>query len=125
MAAPSFWSEGRGWGGCQCQKCMGAGQLGNRGKEAEEMQSGAEGSVSLAEQCFIAENLAEERRIMANLEKTMQVALSFAGVGEEPDNSPWILQILLGRMIRERTEIGKAIKALEKFQRRRGYVWSG
>ena len=72
----------------------------------------------MAEQCFVAKNSAEERRIMTNLEKTMQVALSFAREGEELDNSPWIIQILLGRMIRERTEIGKAIKALAKFQRR-------
>ena len=65
---------------------------------------------------------------MANLEKTMQVALSFAGGGEELDNSLWIIRILLGRMIRERTEIGKAIKALAKFQRRevmRGLVKLG
>lgn len=55
---------------------------------------------------------------MANLEKTMQVTLSFAGGGEEPENSPWIVPILLGRMIRERMEIEKAIKALAKFQRR-------
>lgn len=55
---------------------------------------------------------------MANLEKTMQVALCFAGGCKELENSPWIVQILLGRMIRERTEIGKSIKALEKFQRR-------
>ena len=55
---------------------------------------------------------------LVNLEKTMQVTLSFAGGGEEPENSPWIVQILLGRMIRERTKIGKSIKALAKFQRR-------
>ena len=84
----------------------------------EENRSGAGGSVSLAEQCFIAENTVDERRIMINLEKTMQAALSFAEGGDELENSPWIIRILLGRMIRERTEIGKAIKALAKFQRR-------
>ena len=65
---------------------------------------------------------------MANLEKTMQAALSFAGGGEESDNSLWIVHILLGRMIRERTEIGRAIKSLAKFQRReiiRGLVKLG
>jgi hypothetical protein len=94
----------------------------------EENQSGIERNVSLAKQCFVAKNSAEERRIMVNLEKNMQAALSFARGGEEPDNSPWIIRILLGRMIRERTEIGKAIKALEKFQRRevmRGLVKLG
>ena len=58
----------------------------------------------------------------------MQASLSFAGGGDEPENSPWIIKILLGRMIRERTEIGKAIKALAKFQRRevmRGLVKLG
>ena len=65
---------------------------------------------------------------MANLEKTMQAALSFAGGGEESNNSLWIVCILLGRMIRERTEIGRAIKSLAKFQRReimRGLVKLG
>ena len=65
---------------------------------------------------------------MVNLEKTMQVALSFDGGGEEPENSPWIIKILLGRMTKERTKIGKAIKALAKFQRRevmRGLVKLG
>lgn len=55
---------------------------------------------------------------MANLEKTMQATLSFAGGGEEPDNSPWILCTLFGRMIHERTEIRRAINVLAKFQRR-------
>ena len=55
---------------------------------------------------------------MTNLEKTMQAALSFMGGGEEPDNSLWLIRILLGRMIRERSEIGTGIKALAKFQRR-------
>ena len=58
----------------------------------------------------------------------MQAALSFAGGGDELENSPWIIRILLRRMIKERTEIGKAIKALAKFQRRefmRGLVKLG
>lgn len=55
---------------------------------------------------------------MANLEKTMQAVLSFAGGGEESDNSPWIVRILMGRMIRERSAIGKVVKSLAKFQRR-------
>ena len=38
---------------------------------------------------------------MANLEKTMQAALNFAAGGEEPDNSLWIVRVLLGRIIRE------------------------
>ena len=60
MAAPSFRPEGRRWGGCHCRRCMGAGQQESRGKEVEEIQSGTEGNLSLAEQCFIAKNSAEE-----------------------------------------------------------------
>ena len=97
---------------------MGVGQTENKGKEMEENQSGARGIVSLVEKCFVAENTVDERRIMINLEKTMQAALIFAGGGDEPENSLWIIRILLGRMIRERTKIGKDIKALAKFQRR-------
>ena len=35
----------------------------------------------------------------------------------EPNNSLWIVRVLLGRMIRESTAIGRAIKSLVKFQR--------
>ena len=82
----------------------------------------------MAENCYVAENMVGECRDIANLEKTMQAALSFAGGGEEPDNSPWIVRILLGRMIRERMTSGRAIKSLAKFQRReimRGLVKLG
>lgn len=108
MASPIIRSEGNRWGGCHCNKCVGT----------EEAQSREMGSGSLAENSFAAKNSVEERRTMANLEKTMQAALSFASGGEEPDNSPWIVHILLGRMIRERTAIGRAIKSLAKFQHR-------
>ena len=37
---------------------------------------------------------------------------------EEPTNSIWIVRILLGRLIRERTFIGQAIKLFVKFQHR-------
>lgn len=116
MVASSFRSEGRRWGGCHCRKCISVSQQESNGNEDEEIQSRTAKSGSLAENCYVVENSAEERRIMANLEKTMQVALSFASGGEEPENSLWIVQILLERMIRERTEIGKVVKALAKFQ---------
>ena len=69
------------------------------------------------ENYYAAENSVGEFRIIANLEKAMQAALNFVGDGEDPDNSLWIVCILLGRMIRERTTIGRAIKSLAKFQR--------
>ena len=62
------------------------------------------------------ENSTGERRVIANLEKEMQAAFNFAIGGEDPDNSIWIVRILLGRMTRERTTIGRAIKSLAKFQ---------
>ena len=46
----------------------------------------------------------------------------------EPNNSLWIVRVLLGRMIRESTAIGRAIKSLVKFQSReimRGLVKLG
>ena len=91
MAAPSIRLEGKRWGGCHCSKCMGASQQESKGKGVEEAQSRAPGNGSLAEHCFVAENSVEERRIMANLEKTMHAVLGFAGGGEEPDNSLWIV----------------------------------
>ena len=130
MACPSTHSEGKRWGGCHCSKCVGASQQEVKGKWAEEAQSREAGSGSLAENCFAAENSVGERRTMANLEKTMHAALSFAGGGEELNNSPWIVYIPLGRMIHERTKIGRAIKSLAKFQCREimaacGKSWEG
>jgi hypothetical protein len=97
---------------------MGASQQDGKDKWVEEAQSRAAGSGSLTENYFVAENTVGESWTMANLEKTMQATLSFAGGGEEPDNSPWILCTLFGRMIHERTEIRRAINVLAKFQRR-------
>ena len=95
---------------------MGANQQEGREKWLEEAQSRDVGSGFLAENCYAVENSIGEHYVIANLEKTMQVTLNFASGGEEPDNSLWIVRILLGRMIRERTEIGRAIKSLAKFQ---------
>lgn len=71
MAAPSFRSKGKRCGGCHCNKCMGISQQESKGKGVEEAQSRVVGNGSLEENCFVAKNSIEERRIMANLEKTM------------------------------------------------------
>lgn len=91
MASPINCSDGKHCGGCHCSKCVGANQQEGRGKWVEEAQSREVGSGTLAENCYARENTVGERRDIANLEKTMQAALSFADRGEEPDNSPWIL----------------------------------
>ena len=106
-------------GGSHCSRCLGAIQREDRVKWTEEVQSRDAGGGSLAENCFSAENSAAERRVIANLEKEMQAAFNFAVGGEEQDNAIWIDRILLGRMIRERTAIDRAIKSLVKFQRRK------
>lgn len=118
MASPINLSDGKHWGGCHCSKCMGANQQEGKGKWAEEAQSREVGSSTLEENCYVAKNTVGERRDIANLEKTLQAMLSFVSGGEESDNSPWILCILLGRMIRERSVIGRATKSWAKFQHR-------
>ena len=96
---------------------MGAYQREDKGKIPKEVQSQEYGGDTLAENCFTAENSITNRWVIANLEKELQAAFNFADGGGEPDNSIWIDQILLGRLIWERTAISKAIKSFAKFQR--------
>ena len=44
------------------------------------------GGGSLAENCYSAENSAADHRVIANLEKELQVALNFVDGGGEKDN---------------------------------------
>ena len=55
---PSDW-KALGW--LSMPQMHGKGQSESRGKETGENQSGVEGNVSLAEQCFVAENTVDKR----------------------------------------------------------------
>lgn len=99
MATPSIRSDGQCRGGCHCSRCLGAYQQEDKGKLTEEVQSQETDGNTLAENCFAAENSSADRRVIANLEKELQATLNFADGGGEHDNSIWIDQILLGRLI--------------------------
>ena len=82
----------------------------------DEVQSRETGGGTLAESCFNAENSTSDRRILASLEKELQVAFRFADGNGDPANSVWVACILLGRLLREQTTVGRAIKLFAKFQ---------
>lgn len=72
----------------------------------------------LAENCFHAENTASDHRILASLEQELQVAFRFEDGNGRPLNSVWVVCILLGRLLCERTMLGRVIKQFAKFERR-------
>ena len=116
MATPSTRLDGQRQGGYYYSRCLGTIQWEDRRKWTKEVQIQEVGGGLLAENCYSAKNSTAERRVITNLEKEIQVAFNFAIRGEEQDNAIWIDRILLGRMIQERTAIGRAIKSLAKFQ---------
>ena len=104
--------------GLPLQQVLGGVPAGGKGKITEKLQSQESGGGTLAENCFTAENSTANRQVIANLQKELQAAFSSTNGGGQPDNSIWIDQILLGRLIRERTAIDRAIKSFTKFQHR-------
>lgn len=118
MATLSTHSDGKCQGGFHCSRCLGEYQWEENGKLIEEVQSRDSGGGSLAESYFTIENFAADRQVIANLEKELQAAFNFMDGGDEMDNTIWIDRILLGRLIQERTAIGRVIKSIAKFQRR-------
>lgn len=53
----------------------------------------------LAKNHFNAENSATDRRILASLERELQVAFRFEDGNERLVNSFWVVKILLGRLL--------------------------
>ena len=72
----------------------------------------------MAESCYNAKNTATDRRILARLERELQVTFQFEDGNGKPVNSLWVVHILPGRLLRKRTALGHAIKQFAKFQRR-------
>ena len=85
----------------------------------DEGRSRDSGGGTLAKNCFNAENLATERRILTSLERELQVAFRFEDGNERLVNSVWVVRILLGRLLRECTALGRSIKQFAKFHRRK------
>ena len=69
----------------------------------------------LVENCFNVENSATDRRILASLERELQAAFRFEDGNGRLVNSLWVVRILLGRLIQERTALGRAINQFAKF----------
>ena len=87
MTTPSMRSDEQRRGGCHCSRCLGAYQREEKGKSVEEVQSRETSGGTLAENCFMAENSASDRRVIANLEKELQITFKFADGEGEPANS--------------------------------------
>ena len=80
-------------------------------------QSRDSGGGMLAENFLNTENMAMDRRILASLERELQTAFRFEDDNGRSLNSVWVVRILLGRLLREWTTLGREIKQFAKFQR--------
>ena len=88
----------------------------DKGKAFEDLQSMDRGEVEPAENCYIAANFVADRRILARLERELQTVFMFENRNGWPVSSLWVVSILLGRILRERTTLGRATKQYAKFQ---------
>lgn len=97
-------------GGCHCSRCLGEHQWDDKGKLVDEGQFKESGGGTLAENCFNAETSTIDRRILASLERELQVTFRFEDGNGGLVNSVWVARILLGRLLQEWTALGRAIK---------------
>ena len=118
MAKNSVAPKERRRGGCHCSRCVGEMGQEDKGKIVEDVQSKESRKVALEESYYNMKNTATDRRILAHLEKELQVAFCFEDGNGRPVNYLWVVHILLGRLFHERTALGRAIKQFAKFQRR-------
>lgn len=81
----------------------------------DEGQSKESGRGTLVKNCFNAENSATNWRILASLERELQAAFRFEDGNGKLVNSVWVVRIVLGRILQERTALGQAIKQFTKF----------
>lgn len=113
----SLCREGRR-GGCHCSRCVGGRGTDSKGKEVVENQGMGSGDEHLGERWYNMENSAAERRSLSRLEQELDAAFRFEQGGGQGSSPVWLTQILLGRLLRERLVLGRAIKMFTKFQRR-------
>jgi hypothetical protein len=118
MASLSLPLGGNYHGGFHCSNCLGVLQRDEKRKSMDEVQRRESGGGPLAESCFNAETSTIDRQILANLERELQAAFRFEDGNGELANSIWVARILFGRLLRERTAVGRTIKQFAKFQRR-------
>ena len=71
----------------------------------------------MAKNCFHVENTTTDCRIFASLERELQAAFQFEDDNGRQVNLIWVVRILLGRILRERTALARAIRQYTKFQR--------
>lgn len=77
MASSSLSSGMNRQGGCHCSRCLGEHYWDDKRKSMDEGQNRECGGGTLPEKCFNAKNSATDRRILASLERELQVAFSF------------------------------------------------
>lgn len=113
-ATPREWHKG----GCHISRCVGETGPEEKGKTVEEVQSRDSGETTLAKSCYNTKNTATDCCILARLERELQALFWFEDGNGKPVNFLWVVRILLGRLLHERTTLDRAIKKFAKFQRR-------
>ena len=109
MATNSLVSREQHRGRCHCSCCVGQLGLEDKGKLVEEEDSMDSGETTLAENCFHAKNRASNRQILANMERELQATFRIKDGNGRSLNSVWVVGILLGRLLREQTTLGKQL----------------
>ena len=74
--------------------------------------------VLLAENFYIAKNSIVDYRILVHLERELQTTFWLDNGNGLLVSSLWVVRILLGRLLYERTTLGHTIKQYTKFQHR-------
>lgn len=87
----------------------------SRMEEAEARVNG-QGEEDPRERWFHQENSHAEIRTLTHLEDDLNSALSFEHGGGQRASQLWITHILLRRLSRERTTLGKAVEVFAKLQ---------
>lgn len=102
----------------RCSKCKGRRGPGSVGKEEEEVNSTVCDEVIPRERWFNQETSTVEQRDSFRLEKELEATLGFEHGRRQQASPLWVTRIMLGRLFKERLDLGRAIKAFAKFQHR-------
>lgn len=73
------------------------------------------GEANMAERCYNTKNSTAERQTLSRMERELDVAFRFEQGGGQGASPVWVMRILLGRLLKERMALGRAIKQYAKF----------
>lgn len=124
MASPSLPLGKQRHGDCHCSRCLGEHHWDDKGKSVDEGQSRDSRGGMLVENCFNAENSATDRRILAILERELQVAFRFDDDSGRLVNLVWWSESCQGDSSRE-DFLRPGNQAIHKISEAQNNAWDG